>query len=203
LWSGLLPRLLSKVLVLEVVKVSRRGCGGWSCCRPRSLLTVKSVLLSVNNSNIDVSGKRGNRLSLPIVGDNLGNSPVTGSVPVQDCLRSSIPGCTDRSWAAIAAVSGLPEVAEAGGIGLPGAVHCAERVDILSSGAVKSTPGVDEPLGAVTGDGGTESWDLLVHSWIMLDTAGDVCPGPVILAQWNVVSTKITHDIARLARKGF
>lgn len=131
MWSGLLPRLLSKVLVLEVVKVSRRGCGGWSCCRPRSLLTVKSVLLSVNNSNIDVSGKRGNRLSLPIVGDNLGNSPVTGSVPVQDCLRSSIPGCTDRSWAAIAAVSGLPEVAEAGGIRLPGAVHCAERVDIL------------------------------------------------------------------------
>ena len=131
MWSGLLPRLLSKVLVLEVVKVSRRGCGGWSCCRSRSLLTVKSVLLSVNNSNIDVSGKRGNRLSLPIVGDNLGNSPVTGSVPVQDCLRSSISGGSGGSWAAVTAVSGLPEVAIAGGIGLPGPVHCAERIDIL------------------------------------------------------------------------
>ena len=123
MWSGLLPRLLSKVLVLEVVKVSRRGCGGWSCCRSRSLLTVKPVLLIVNNSNIDVSGKGGHRLSLPIVGNNLGNSPVTGRVPVQDRLRSSVPGLSHWARAAVTAVSGLPEVAIAGGVGLPGTVH--------------------------------------------------------------------------------
>jgi len=86
-------------------------------------LSVKSVLLSVNNSDIDVSGKGGNRLSLPIVDNNLGNSPVTGGVPVEDCLRSSISGSSDWSWAAVAAVSGLPEVAIAGGIGHPGPVH--------------------------------------------------------------------------------
>jgi len=123
LWSGLLPRLLSNILGLDVVKVSRRGCGGWSCCRSRSLLTVKSVLLIVNNSNIDVSGKGGHRLSLPIVGNNLGNSPVTGRVPVQDCLRSSVSGLSHWPRAAVAAVSGLPEVAIAGGIGHPGPVH--------------------------------------------------------------------------------
>ena len=86
-------------------------------------MSVKSVLLSVNNSDIDVSGKGGNRLSLPIVDNNLGNSPVTGRVPVQDCLRSSVPGLSHWAWAAVAAVSGLPEVAIAGGVGHPGPVH--------------------------------------------------------------------------------
>jgi len=150
-----------------------------------------------------VAGKGGNRLSLAIVGNNLGNSPITGSVPVQDCLRSSISGGSNWSRAAVTAVSGLPEVAITGGIGLPGPVHCAQRVDILSFGAVKSTSGIEESLGAVTWDGGAGARDLFVHSWIMFNAAGDVCPGPVILAQWNVVSTKITDNIARLTRKGF
>jgi len=190
-------------LVLEVVKVSRRRRGGWSCSRSGSLLAVKSVLLSVNNSNIDVAGKGGNRLPLSIVGNDLGNSPVTGGVPVLDCLRSSISGGSDWAWAAVTAISGLPAVTVAGGIGLPGPVHCAQRVDILSSGAVKSTSCIQESLGAVTWDGGAGPRDLFVHSWIMFNTAGDVCPGPVILAQWNVVSTKLTDNIARLTREGF
>jgi len=167
-------------------------------------LTVESVLLIlINNSNIDVAGKGGNRLPLPVVGNDLGNSPVTGGVPVLDCLRSSISGGSDWSWAAVTAVSGLPEVAITGGVGLPGPVHCAQRVDILSSGAVKSTSSIEESLRTVTRDGGAGPRDLLVHSWIMFNAAGDVCPGPVILAQWYVVSTKLTDNIARLTRKGF
>ena len=53
----------------------------------------------------------------------------------------------------------------------------------LSSGAVKSTSGIEEPLGAVARDGGAGPRDLLVHSWIMLNTAGDVSPGTVILPE--------------------
>ena len=51
----------------------------------------------------------------------------------------------------------------------------------LSSGAVKSTSSIEESLGTVTWDGGAGPRDLLVHSWIMFNAAGDVCPGPVIL----------------------
>ena len=100
-------------------------------------MTVESVLLIlINNSNIDVAGKGGNRLPLPVVGNDLGNSPVTGGVPVLDCLRSSISGGSDWSWAAVTAVSGLPEVAITGGVGLPGPVHCTQRVDILQHSAL-------------------------------------------------------------------
>ena len=53
-------------------------------------------------------------------------------------------------------------------------------------------------------------WILLVNMMFMvvvdvikLVTIGDVMNLCCYPAQWNVVSTKITHDIARLARKGF
>ena len=44
---------------------------------------------------------------------------------------------------------------------------------------------------------------MVVVDVIKLVTIGDVMNLCCYLAQWNVVSTKITHDIARLARKGF
>ena len=50
-----------------------------------------------------------------------------------------------------------------------------------ASHAVEPAPGVEEALGAVAGDGGTGAGDLLVHPGVMLNTSGDVSPGPVLL----------------------
>ena len=100
------------------------------------MLVVNSVVLGVNDSNVDVPGEGWDCLPLSIVGNNLGNSPITGSVSVQDCLSSSISGASNRARAAVTAVSGLPEVTIAGRIGLPGPVHCAERVYILQYSAL-------------------------------------------------------------------
>lgn len=165
------------------------------------MLAVGSIFLSVNESNVDISCERRNSFPLPIVSNNLGNSPVAGRVPVQDGLSSSVSGLPSRSRTAVTAVPGLSEVAAAGGIGLPGAVHGAQRVNVPPSGAVKLTPGVKESLGAVAGDGGTRAGDLLVHPRVVFNAAGNVCPGAVILTQWNVVPTKITDYIARLTRE--
>jgi len=117
---------LLRELVLDVVEVSRRRCGCWSWSWSRPLLIVGSVFLSVYYTNIDVSGERWNSLSLSVIGNNLWNSPVTGCVPVKDGLSGSVPGPSNWSWTAIAAVSGLPQVATAGWVGLPGAVHAAQ-----------------------------------------------------------------------------
>jgi len=167
------------------------------------LLVVNSVVLGVNDSNVDVPGEGWDCLPLSIVGNNLGNSPVTGRVPAEDGLRSSVPGAPCRPRTAVTAVPGLPEVPGTGGVGLPGAVHCAQRVYILSCSAVKPTPGIEESLGAVSGDGGTGSWYLLVNSGIVLNAAGNVCPGAVILAKRHVVSAEITDYVARLTWEGF
>ena len=51
----------------------------------------------------------------------------------------------------------------------------------LALDAVKLAPGVEEALGAVAGDGGADAGDLLVHPGVMLNTPGDVSPGPVLL----------------------
>lgn len=51
----------------------------------------------------------------------------------------------------------------------------------LALDAVKPAPGVEEALGAVAGDGGAGAWDLLIHPGVMLNTPGDVSPGPVLL----------------------
>ena len=50
-----------------------------------------------------------------------------------------------------------------------------------ASHAVEPAAGVEEALGAVAGDGGTGAGDLLVHPGVMLNTSGDVSPGPVLL----------------------
>ena len=52
-----------------------------------------------------------------------------------------------------------------------------------AGGAVELAAGVDEALGAVAGDAGTQSGDLLVHPGVVLDTSRDVRPGPVLLQQ--------------------
>ena len=69
-----------------------------------------------------------------------------------------------------------------------------------ASHAVEPAPGVEEALGAVAGDGGTGAGDLLVHPGVMLNTSGDVSPGPVllkcianILSQVQIMAFDTTH----------
>ena len=52
-----------------------------------------------------------------------------------------------------------------------------------AGGAVELAARVDEALGAVAGDAWAQSGDLLVHAGVVLDTARDVRPGPVLLQQ--------------------
>ena len=52
-----------------------------------------------------------------------------------------------------------------------------------AGGAVELAARVDEALCAVAGDAGTQPGDLLVHPGVVLDTARDVRPGPVLLQQ--------------------
>lgn len=166
-------------------------------------MIVESVLLFVNHSNVDISSEGRNCLPLSIVGDDLRNSPVTGGVPADDGLRRPVPALPCWARAAVTAVPGLPQVALTGGVGLPSAVNGAERVNILPGRAVKPTSGVEESLGAISGDGWAGSWYLLVNSRIVFNAAGNVCPSAVILTQRNIVSAEITDNIARLTREGF
>ena len=160
-------------------------------------MIVESVLLFVNHSNVDISSEGRNCLPLSIVGDDLRNSPVTGGVPADDGLRRPVPALPSWARAAVTAVPGLPQVALTGGVGLPSAVNGAERVNILRTTrvetmlllgysylpgrAVKPTSGVEESLGAISGDGRAGSWYLLVNSRIVFNAAGNVCPSAVIL----------------------
>ena len=57
-----------------------------------------------------------------------------------------------------------------------------------AGGAVELAARVDEALGAVAGDAGTQPGDLLVHPGVVLDTARDVRPGPVLLQQKYFIS---------------
>ena len=57
-----------------------------------------------------------------------------------------------------------------------------------AGGAVELAARVDEALCAVAGDAGTQPGDLLVHPGVVLDTARDVRPGPVLLQQKYFIS---------------
>ena len=100
------------------------------------MLVVNSVVLGVNDSNVDVPGEGWDCLPLSIVGNNLGNSPVTGRVPAADGLRRPVPALPCRARAAVTPVPGLPQVPVTGRVGLPGPVNRAERVYILTTTTV-------------------------------------------------------------------
>ena len=57
-----------------------------------------------------------------------------------------------------------------------------------AGGAVELAARVDEALCAVAGDAGAQPGDLLVHAGVVLDTARDVRPGPVLLQQKYFIS---------------
>jgi len=139
------------------------------------------LLCRVDKANIDIPSKRWNLLSSSISSNNFGDPPVTNSVAVEYSLCCPVSQSPTRSRAAVAAVSGLSDVAIAGGVWRPGPVLRADGVDVLPGHTVKLAAGVEESLGAVSWDAGTGSWDLLLHPRIMLHTPGDVCPGAVIL----------------------
>ena len=61
------------------------------------------------------------------------NDSSPGGVAAEDGLGGAVPLPARGPRAAVAAVPGLPQVAAAGGVGLPGAVQRAQRVNILGS----------------------------------------------------------------------
>jgi len=62
---------------------------------------------------------------------------------------------------------------------------------------------VQEALGAIAGDAGTQARDLLSDSWFVFNASWNIRPGTVLLTKWDIVSADATNDIARLPRKRF
>jgi len=77
----------------------------------------------------------------------------------------------------------------------------ADRVNISSSHAVELATSVEEPLCTISRNTGAHTRDLLLDTRVMLNTTGDICPGPIILTQGDIISPKITDNIASLSRK--
>jgi len=77
----------------------------------------------------------------------------------------------------------------------------ADRVNISTSYTVKLAPCVEEPLCTVARNTGTHPGYLLLHTGVMLHTSGDISPGTIILTKGNIVSSKVTHNIAGLTRE--
>ena len=82
--------------------------------------------MRLQSADVDIASEGWNRLALSIVGNDLGDSPITGSVPAQDGLCRPVPGSSHRSWAAVTTVACLSKVSLTGGVGFPGAVNGAQ-----------------------------------------------------------------------------
>jgi len=161
------------------------------------LLTVVLLLFTVaEGTDVDVSSKTWNILSPPVTGDGLRYTPVRHSVLVQDRLCCSVPGSTSGTRAAITTIAQIPSVALTSGIGRPGPISCTNGINISPGCAVKPASAVKKSSGAITGDSGTKSRDLLFHSRFMLHATRDVRPRPVVLAKGDIVSTSLTNNLA-------
>jgi len=176
----LLPVVLLAVVLLAVV-----------------LLTVVLLLFTVaEGTDVDVSSKTWNILSPPVTGDGLRYSPVRHSVLVQGRLCCSVPWSTKWTRAAITTIAQIPSVALTSGVGRPGAISCANGINISPSCAVKPASAVKKSSGAITGDSGTKSRNLLFHSGFMLHATRNVRPCSVVLAKGDIVSTSLTNNLA-------
>jgi len=176
----LLPVVLLAVVLLAVV-----------------LLAVVLLLFTVaEGTDVDVSSKTWNILSPPVTGDGLRYTPVRHSVLVQDRLCRSVPWSTSGTRAAITTIAQIPSVALTSGIGRPGAISCANGINISPSCAVKPASAVKKSSGAITGDSGTKSRDLFFHSGFMLHATRNVRPCSVVLAKGDIVSTSLTNNLA-------
>ena len=85
------------------------------------------------------------------------------------------------TWAWVAPVLCLSQVSGARRVGEPGSVLCARGVDVWAHRALEGAPLVLVTLGAVAGDARAQPGDLDLHSGLVLDAPGDVCPGAVLL----------------------
>lgn len=161
------------------------------------LLTVVLLLFTVaEGTNVDVSSKTWNILSPPVTSDGLRYSPVRHSVLVQVRFCRSVPWSTSGTRAAITTIAQIPSVALTSGIGRPGPISCTNGINISPSCAVKPASAVKKSSGAITGDSGTKSGDLLFHSGFVLHTTRDVRPRSVVLAKGDIVSTSLTNNLA-------
>jgi len=160
------------------------------------LAIVLLLFTGAEGTDVDVSSKTWNILSPPVTGDGLRYSPVRHSVLVQGRLCCSVPWSTKWTRAAITTIAQIPSVALTSGIGRPGAISCANGINISPSCAVKPASAVKKSSGAITGDSGTKSRDLFFHSGFMLHATRNVRPRSVVLAKGDIVSTSLTNNLA-------
>jgi len=160
------------------------------------LAIVLLLFTGAEGTDVDVSSKTWNILSPPVTGDGLRYSPVRHSVLVQGRLCCSVPWSTKWTRAAITTIAQIPSVALTSGIGRPGAISCANGINISPSCAVKPASAVKKSSGAITGDSGTKSRDLFFHSGFMLHATRNVRPCSVVLAKGDIVSTSLTNNLA-------
>jgi len=160
------------------------------------LAIVLLLFTGAEGTDVDVSSKTWNILSPPVTGDGLRYTPVRHSVLVQDRLCCSVPWSTKWTRAAITTIAQIPSVALTSGVGRPGAISCANGINISPSCAVKPASAVKKSSGAITGDSGTKSRNLLFHSGFMLHATRNVRPCSVVLAKGDIVSTSLTNNLA-------
>jgi len=162
---------------------------------------IESCVLGFQSANVNISSKAWNRFPFSVVGDDLGNSPVTGSVSAQDGLSRPVPCSSNRSRASIAAVLGLSQVTLTGGVRLPGTIKGAERINVRAGDTIKSASLIEETLCTITRDAGTCAGNLFVYTRVVFDATGNIRPGSILLTQRNIISAKITNNIATLSWK--
>jgi len=151
---------------------------------------------------VDISREAWHVLSPSVASDRLWHSSVRDSVLVQDCFCRPVPSASERTRASVATITQLSKIALASWVGRPSTIGRANRVDVWTGGAVKPASAVKESSGTISGDSRTKSGDLLFHSRFVLHTSGDVCPCSVLLAEGNIVSASLTHNLAGLPWEG-
>jgi len=152
--------------------------------------------------NVDISREAWHVLSTSVASDRLWHSSVRDGVLVQDCFCCPVPSASERTGASVTAITQLSKIALASWVGRPSTIGRANRVDVWTGGAVKPASAVKESSGTISGDSRTKSGDLLFHSRFVLHTSGDVCPCSVLLAEGNIVSASLTHNLAGLPWEG-
>jgi len=192
------PLLLSVVVLRELIAVVLLAVVLLAVVLLTVVLLAIVLLLftGAEGTDVDVSSKTWNILSPPVTGDGLRYSPVRHSVLVQDRICCSVPWSTKWTRAAITTIAQIPSVALTSGVGRPGAISCANGINISPSCAVKPASAVKKSSGAITGDSGTKSRNLLFHSGFMLHATRDVRPCSVVLAKGDIVSTSLTNNLA-------
>jgi len=172
----------------------------------RSVVVLLTVVLLppaiAEGPDVDISREAWHVLSPSVASDRLWHSSVRDSVLVQDCFCRPVPSASERTRASVTTVTQLSKIALASRVGRPSTIGCANRVDVWTGGAVKPASAMKESSGTISGDSRTKSRDLLLHSRLMFHTTRDVCPCSVLLAERNIVSASLTHNLTGLPGEG-